>query len=332
MSARDTGECPEAVAGKRSSPVVVRGLVSVAGWGLFCLLLFFVGRALIGQLKTGDLTRVDIRFGWLIAAMLAQALIISLGGWLFHILLARFGHRCSWRALLIVAWIARVGKYLPGKLASVAGAIWMLRDEDVPVSVASGMLLLHQGLTVAVGFLISVPLTMWGPVRELLPVPWLWCLVLLATSIVLLHPRVFFPLVNALLRRLRVPDLGPGMRLRDYLPAFLLMVAGRIISGLSLWCVARSVSDVSIGWLPVLTCGAALAGTVGLLSFFAPGGLGVRDGILLILIGQVMGREGPTVAVIVILARVVQIIAEAFLAATGFLMRRRILRRGRHLG
>ncbi len=307
-----------------------RGL-AVAKWGLFCLLLYFVGRALIGQLSSGDLTGVDIRLGWLLAGILAQMLIISQSGWLFHLLLAKLGYHGSWLAVLTIAWIARVGKYLPGKFASVAGVIWMLREEDVPVSVSSGVVLLHQGLTVALGLLISVPLMMWRPVRELVPMPWLWCLMLLAAGVVGLHPRVFFPLSNALLRRLRMSELGSGMPLGDYLPALLLVVAGRIVSGLSLWCVARSVSDVAIGWLPVLTCGAALAGTMGLLAFFAPGGIGVRDGIVLILIGQILGTEGPAVAVIVILARVVQIIAEVFLAAIGLVIRR-IRRQRRHFG
>jgi len=64
----------------------------------------------------------------------------------------------------------------------------------------------------------------------------------------------------------------------------------------------------------------ALAGSLGLLALFAPAGLGVREGILLIILGPIAGVG--TSAIVVILARVLSILVELAAAGIGFVVLR----------
>ena len=59
--------------------------------------------------------------------------------------------------------------------------------------------------------------------------------------------------------------------------------AGRVLRGIQ--------TDLPLRWLGVYVAGTALAATIGLVALFAPGGLGVREGILLLVLTPSVGAE-----------------------------------------
>lgn len=311
--------------GQRPKPAPPRRLWQAAlalavKLALLTIVLFFVARALIRRFAA--VPWAEIHFA---PCFVALALASMVAGYLltaavYRMLLASFCPPPDWPRMLAVAWISPMGKYVPGKVASVAGEIWILRRYGVPGPVAAGVILMLQGLAVTLGLTVSVPLTLWQPVSRALPMAWLWCAMLVAAGLICLHPKIFGAVGNFFARRLTRRPLEKLPRLRHYPKLFVLQLVVLGFWGLALWLMARSIADVPIHRIPLLVSGAALAATIGFLAFFAPAGIGVREGILLVILTPVTGPENA--AILTVAMRLMQTLVEVLLALAALILLR----------
>src|SRR6185295_6333181 len=108
-------------------------------------------------------------------------------------------------------------KYIPGGVASVGGAVLLLRKHGVPAAVGLSVSVLLDALAVMAGLIVSAPLLVWQPVRAQLPMAWLACIVMTAVGIVLLHPRVFVALLNFSLRAIKRQPIAQVPPVSKYL-------------------------------------------------------------------------------------------------------------------
>src|SRR5688500_3859797 len=141
-----------------------------------CLVvLAFVAYALVKQFRA--VTWADLHFhpGLALLAVLAMLGVNGVQLVMFRTLLAAYGQRLPWRVLLGAAWVPPLGKYVPGKVAAVAGSVYLLRKHGVPAAVAVGVALMADGLAVIAGLVVSTPLLLWEPVRRQMPGAWVWC-------------------------------------------------------------------------------------------------------------------------------------------------------------
>jgi len=278
--------------------------------------LYFVVAALVDRFAAIDWSE-DITFRplFMLAAVLCllAARIISL--LTYRLLLACFCQPPSWPAMSAIAWLPPLGKYIPGKFASVAGALLLLNQHGIPAATGASLLIMLNGLMITVGLTMSVPLTLSQGLYSRLPLAWLWCILLVTTGLVCLHPRLFAPAANYVLRKLRRPPLQALPRTADLVKPVILMAANWAVTGLALLFMAVSVTTVSSNWLPLFISVQALAMTAGFLAFFAPAGVGVREGILLMILEPVISA-GPA-AVVVLAMRVLQTLVELAAALVG---------------
>ncbi len=77
--------------------------------------------------------------------------------------------------------------------------------------------------------------------------------------------------------------------------------------------IVLSLSDVGWADVPLLIGGYNLAGVLGIVAFFAPAGLGVKEGVLVGFLASVV--SGPVAASLVILARLLFVLADVMLWA-----------------
>jgi hypothetical protein len=291
--------------------------------GLLVAVIYYTGRVLLQRFVAADWHGVHFR-----AAPLGLAfLLLIAGGGLsvvsYRLLVRGFWPDVpGWRRMAAIAWLPEIAKYLPGRVANVAASLWLFHRCGIPAPVVVGVLSVLNGLAVLSGLIVAVPLTLWGPIRQRVPGAWWWCLALIGLGLVCLHPAIFRTISNLALRLVRRPRLEVFPRARDYMGPFGLMLLGRMLAGGSLWLVARSVTEVTVSQIPLFAAGLAMAGTSAYLAFFAPAGIGVREGILLIVLTPAIGEVPAAVAVVAL--RLVQMIAEICLGGTGLLLLRGI--------
>jgi uncharacterized membrane protein YbhN (UPF0104 family) len=231
-----------------------------------------------------------------------------------YTLLLAYGYWIPWSVRLPAAWVPQLGKYIPGGIASVGGAVYLLRRQGVPVAVALAAAVLLDGLAVMAGLIVSTPLLFSQEVRQRWPHMWIAGIAMIAVGLIMLHPRIFVGLLNLMLRKLRRPTIEQVPAMSRYLWPVLASFGQWIFAGLGLWCMTLTITDISPRQLPLFIASAALAMTVSYLVPFSPGGIGVREGIYVMTLKAVVG---PEVAIVALAMRVIQTIIEIVLAAIG---------------
>ncbi len=283
------------------------GQLALAG-----VLAWFVGRALAGQWDALRQIEWEVTLvpGWL--ALSVALVLVTFGlqveswrtilaGWGQH--LARIDAARTW-------FLANLGRYLPGKIWSVAGLIILAGRQGVATwaATASAVVLQVIGLGAALAL-----------VGATLPAADAGIRVVVGAGIaaVTLAMMAWPPAIRALQRL--VPRLS---ELRSLPPAALLRgsglsAAGWISYGTSFWALSRGLGHPPLlsVWMAIGVF--ALAYTVGLLALFAPGGAVVREGVLLALLAPVLG---PGAALTLALAsRLLLTVVELGVTATFFL-------------
>lgn len=217
---------------------------------------------------------------------------------------AYFGLIWSWRALL-AAWgrpigalegarvwaLASLGRYIPGKVWTIAGMAMLSQKLGVPLWMSTVAAVLLQLVAISTG-IVAAALTGRGLLAALDP-GLRWGAIAVAVvaavgTVVLAAPAVFK----------RIARLVPGGDAAQPPPIGALGVAA--LANLGAWfCYGAAFWLVARGTLrdPGLTLSAAVAGyttsyLLGFLAAFAPGGIGVRESVLIVVLRDVIGL-GP---------------------------------------
>ena len=244
---------------------------------------------------------------WLALSVLVVWLMYALLIFAWRGMLAGWGQQLDgWSAARI--WtISSLGKYLPGKVWAVAGMALLAQRAGVPVWAATGSALVLQLLAVGTGAVVAgvagayVLESAYPGARLLLG------LLLMAAILglgLLLWPRF----LQWVLRR-TAP--GAGGRSPGVGTVLLGVIANSVAwvgYGLALWLLA-------LGFLPASGLDLRLAIAVfttsylaGFLALLAPGGIGVREGVFILLLQGPLGL--PTATALAVASRLLLTITE----------------------
>jgi len=267
---------------------------------LAVLVIGFVGRAVVSNWS--ELSELKVAFqprpGWILSAVVivwaTYGLLVAswrriLGGWNQRLRLGKAAQ---------IWCVSNLGRYLPGKVWSIAGLAVLAQRAGVAGWAAAASALVMQALAIGTGALV-VGLAAPGvaaPVLQAVGISYEAAPILLAVAgvavLVTLLVLTTQPLAAAANRL-----AGPKFELRP-LPLGSVAAAGGatlaswIAYGMAFWFLARGLFGA--GELTVQTAvGVFAAGyIVGLLALFAPGGVGVRELVFLALLSPVLGSRG----------------------------------------
>lgn len=303
-----------------------RSWILVAKWGLFAAMLGFVGHAIFRQLTHPDAKWSERSFsvGPLVLAFVMVLVSKSLTFPPYGIMVGHFGHRPPWTRMAPIVWVSQLGKYLPGKIGAVVGMAWLLRKQKVATQIAVGSILIVDGLSVVVGMATAVPvMLMMEPLRSDLPMGWLWSAVAVAGLLVCVHPKVFGTAANFLLKKTGARPLDNMPRMRTYIAPVVALLVQYAFLGLGCWLMANSLVTVGPEAIPAMICTMIVATIAGFIALFAPAGLGIQEGLLFLLLPAMVGGK-ENAAMIAVLMRLTQIIADASLGGAGWMLLRRL--------
>jgi uncharacterized membrane protein YbhN (UPF0104 family) len=296
--------------------------------GLAVAVLASVGWQLARDLRRLDLGELALRPGWLAASGLLYLAALGFSAWFWFHLLRAFGQRPAPLATARAYYLGHLGKYLPGKAWALLMRGTMVRGPDVRLGVAIITAFYEVLTTMAAGALVAAVLFAWQPpaAAGLPGDPVLLGVLLLVLVGVPLLPAVFNRLVARLAARFQKVESFRLPRLRG--PTLLLGLAatacGWALLGVSLWAVLRAILPEPEPLTGPLwgrcTAMVGLAYVAGFLAVFMPGGVGVREFLLLALLppllaGQPVGAPDGVAAAAVLLLRLVWTAAELLLVA-----------------
>ena len=268
-----------------------KGWIWVAQAALAGLVVWFVWRSVAGNLTQFRSLDVPLRFRvqmivpavfavWLAYALLIIAWRTVLGGWQQHLPIG---------SAMRIWCISNLGRYIPGKLWSVAGLTVLAQREGVHGWAAAASALAMQGLSVGTGA---------GVVLAFLPQAGSPILLsaAIAVAVASIVALTLKPTVAALARVAR------GRLQLQPLPATAVLVgAGATLSawvlyGMAFRLLALCIVPASAPSLPLAMGAFTGAYIVGLFAIFAPGGVVVRELMLVGFLAPTMG-SGPALAI-----------------------------------
>ena len=273
---------------------------------------------------SGELARLSPRaVGGAFVLVLASP-VLTLLGW--RALLADLGGRLPLPASASVFFVGQLGKYLPGSVWSVAIQSDMGGRLGVPRRTLGVAGLLSLGLAVLTAAVVGLPALPLLLRRGAEDLSLAWFALPVILMVVVLWPPVLNALVSRALRLIRREPLPHRLGGRAILTCSAWFVLAWLSMAAAVWVLAGDLAlDASSGQLALTTLsGYCLAAGLGMLSVIVPAGVGVRDGILgLLLVGQL--PIGAATAVVVV-HRFLSVLVDVLLALAAFLWGR-----GHHL-
>lgn len=263
----------------------------------------------ISHVKLGDLV--------LAGGLVALAPILTMLGW--RRLLTDLGSRLHLAPAGGVFFVGQLGKYLPGSVWSIVAQAEMALRLHVPRRRSTVVGLISIGLAVVSGLIMGLP-----AVPPLLShsstASTGWVLVLAIPLLaVVLWPRLLNWGIGLGLRLLRREPLEHQLSGRAVFLACVYFLGAWLVSGLAVLVLARAVSDrpVDTSRLLVATvAGFALASSVSMFAVILPAGVGLREGILVLLLAPLISTSGA--AAVVVLARFLTVLADVVFAMLGW--------------
>ena len=336
-------------------------LIGLVKWTLFLLVIFFVAREAVEIWLSGQFSQIEVDWRWLLLAGVCYFAGWLPAVWFWRSYLVSTGCHPDWLATLRAYYCGHLGKYVPGKATVLVIRAGLLRDQNVPIKVAAVGATLESLGVMGVGLGITLALAAWvlpGPAWDVIPT-WLHCFESnkwLGPVTVLVVAGVSIPVLASFLKRIAsrlaqrevdsVPSLASasdeqapqsdgdpadvaeagvgdsGSIVRLLVVGSLSFIPAWFLHGLSLGCVviatggAASAAD-SVMWMGVV----AGATSIGFLVLIAPGGLGIREALIVAALAPGLGK--PLAIAIAAILRITWFVTELVTAGLLYFIRKR---------
>jgi glycosyltransferase 2 family protein len=288
---------------------------------LLAAVLFFVGKAISQAIFKISWADLDINNWFLMLSVFFEIATRLFVGLFYGLLLRYFKSPVYPGVAVAVSWISFLGKYVPGKVAVLGSAVYLLSRYNVRRAVAAVVPVIATIMTVAVSLLLSIPLLFSSLSGDLAVFANFMVVFIVLASVMAIRPHIFIKPGNYLLQKMGYSPIETGLYVKQALGGICIVLGQCYCAGLSTWCFVNAFVSSGLETLPMIISITVFAGAVGLLALFSPAGIGVRDGIYFLFFGPLMGVE--MAALVVVCLRLLQTIIDLLTAGLGWLLLRR---------
>tara|TARA_R100000306_G_scaffold62584_1_gene74563 strand:+ start:96847 stop:97785 length:939 start_codon:yes stop_codon:yes gene_type:complete len=260
-------------------------VVSLSGLGIAALKNFEDGRDIAFELSAP---------AWFfLLAIQAVVLVIAAYAWRFSLkAFAQF--EMPFDSALAQTGLMQLSKYIPGKVWGILVKGWMSRSQGLPFKDSVRVSLVEQFVTMGLGLVggLTLLVTAAQP-AALLPAVVFVAALASAGAVGFVH---IYPFLLKHYHRFRGTANPEEITRIPRLTTVSFLVGQHIL----IWCLVASVIavllaglgvDLEIESLATVTGATMLSVTIGLIAFFAPGGIGIREGSLILLLSHSLGVE-----------------------------------------
>lgn len=259
---------------------------------------------------------------WMAASFFFYLLSLPFPASYWHCVLRQLGQKPTLRSTIRAHLIGHLGKYVPGKIFVVLIRSGLLKGPNVDATVCVLSIFLEGLMQMAVGALVMATLFIfWSSQMDDARFLWGSLLLFVMTGCPILPP--IFKLAVKLIGMKKFSHEVNKVDLlswKTFLFGIPLMIGYWLLLGLSLWCVLLGVGlELPFcGVYPIALLAITASMTVGFVIVIAPGGMGVREAIIVILMAPLLKNftNVPDAAALVsaCVLRILWIVAELFCA------------------
>lgn len=255
---------------------------------LLAVVLYFVGKLFFQSLT--EIGHHDVVFvpHYLCAAVIFNSVYLLSRGLLWHAITKANGIGIGfWQALY--AWFTSLlGKYIPGKVFYLGARIYCYSAAGKSASRVTYAFFVEFVIDTIASILLFLaafyfmPASRWSHYRPI-------GILLIAGLLIIVNPRllnVILKVVGRFTKR-QLPALFELSYLK-IVALIVLGVVGKLLLGLGFFCLIRAAYALPFTYFLYVSGAFALASIIGILSVFAPSGIGVREAVLIAALSVVM--------------------------------------------
>lgn len=222
---------------------------------------------------------------WLVISIPAIIFAYVFCGIGWTIILQMIGVKIGKAKGTIIFLLSLFGRYIPGGIWSALGRLYLCRLEGIPDSKSGISILLEQAYPVVAACIVFVFSLLFWPAADLL-VKVLPLIFILPVFVLFLHPKPFLKIVNPVLAWAGKKPVQISLSFKDMLLLTCYYSCYWIITGTAFYFFVNAFYTLELIHIPILAGIFAISFTAGYLAFITPAGLGVREGLLSVLLSQ----------------------------------------------
>ena len=252
--------------------------------------------------------------------LIALSILLTLIAWVLHgalwaVMIRGLGYDLSLVGGIRGNLIGNLGNYIPGKIFIIVLRAKIVACEGVPWMIVASSVVLETLLRNIVAALLAA-LGVWylgvgGSYAGALALA-------VILSAIVVHPAVFNPLTDFVLRKMKRPPLPRHLRLGQVLALLGGYAVYWAIYAVAFWLLAAGTLNTDFTQLPGLAVSLFLSMIASMLAVFAPVGLGVADATMAGVLAQTSVMAAP--AVLAVIARVWRTLMEVATAGICWLL------------
>lgn len=247
------------------------------------IIFFFIGRAIYKEWDKISAYHWSPHPTWLIFSFLIMLITYLISAYEWTLILKMIGGRIGWSKGISIFLLSIFGRYIPGGIWAALGRVYLCRLEGIPDSRSSMSILLEQAYPVVSACLVFViSLLFWNDVGHAVRVSPV--LLTLPLIILFLHPKPFLRIINPVLRWYGKGPINISLSFKNMLILTGYYTFSWLIGGIAFYSFVRAFYQLEVNSIPIMIGIHAFSFTAGYLAFIAPAGLGVREGILTIIL------------------------------------------------
>lgn len=247
----------------------------------------------------------DFNYPLLLASFVLAGLTYSVLAGVWKNILRQSGYVLSYSKMFKIWFISNLGRYIPGKVWQFLGMLYLLEKEKVPKSKSFSVAVLAQALSCMAGILVMIAFLRYDFYQNLLSQsPWfLLVLILFVAGVITLifYPQALQGVINWGLKLLKKEKISLNYKPRNLLFYLLSYIGCWFLFGFCFLIFIKSIFPAPFNVYFGVTGAFAGSVTIGFLAFFTPGGIGVREGVLVALLSFYF--PAPVATLIALLSR-----------------------------
>lgn len=272
--------------------------------------LVIVLASIVRDLQASKLDFREIRWGWLAAAYVLYMVGTVPGGVFWHLVLNALGQRSPLNRSLRAFFFSQLGKYVPGKAMVVVMRTMMVAGPGMSTPIAVTSVFIETLTWMAVGAMIgSLMVAILNPQHTVLMV--VGVLGAFAVLVLISPPVLGWTLKRAATIKGNTSGLADlrGLNSLTMVQGWVLMAVGWTFVAASFWAVLRALPgpEATLAHFALAMECVTLSIVVGIVSLI-PGGLGVRELVMVPLLSRDFGA--PKALACAIVVRLIWLISE----------------------
>ena len=300
-------------------------LFDILKWIIIAVILYFIIRQVITQWEQVKNYHWQIDWLFLVLSLFMLAGGLFFKSFLWSEVLKSFDTYLPPLRAFRVAYLSNLGRYVPGKIVQFVGIIYLAKKEGVREDVALASFALIQmfdipsGLILIVTYLLIMGIsfsTFSAYSSVLIAVG----IVSLASLVIILTPSFLSKTLNFGLRLLKQPAINFSLQKKTGFKILFLYFVAWNIMGAAFYFFLRAVTSIPDNFFGQACVIFSASYLIGYLALFAPGGIGVREGVMGLLLAQIGGLATPVALAVGLAARLWFLVAELSVSVMALLV------------